>query len=154
LLAAPLFVAQHDGMVLPDNWRLPRDPEKLLREVDAAIRIKDIKNIQRYRDRVELKWWESGIVILLFISGLGFMITIYKLLPSEGTPLFWFVFFWFALFTITLVAAVEFLLAKIAALRSLYEINARVLDTLEKSMSRVDGMGEQPEAGTGRGDEH
>jgi hypothetical protein len=122
-------------MVLPDNFRYARDPETLLREVDAAIRIKDIEAVQRYRDQVELKWWESGIVILLFISGLGFIITIFKLIPAQNPVLFKFVLFWFVLFTITLIAAVEFLLVKINALRQLYEINARILERIEKRIN-------------------
>lgn len=119
-------------MLLPENLRLPRDRDTLMREVDAAIRIKDIEVVQKYRDQLELKWWESGIIVMLFISGLGIIITMYKLIPAENNLLFWFVFFWFLLFTVTLISAVEFLLFKIAALRRLYEINSRILERIEK----------------------
>ena len=34
-------------MILPDNFRASREPETLLREVDAAIRIRDIEQIGR-----------------------------------------------------------------------------------------------------------
>jgi hypothetical protein len=121
-------------MVLPEDFRLPRDPDRLLREVDAAIKIKDIKNVIQFRDRVQLKWWESGIIILLFMSGLGFVLTIYKLIPAGNPALFWFVFLWFVVFVVTLVATIEFLLAKINALRNLYEINSRILARIEKEM--------------------
>jgi hypothetical protein len=122
-------------MPLPENARFPRDRETLLRELDAAIKIRDIERVQRWRDRVELKWYEAGIVLLLFISGLGFVITIFKLIPHNNAQLFWFVFFWFLLFTITLVAAVEFLLAKIHALRQLYNLNTLMLERVEKQLS-------------------
>lgn len=108
-----------------------------MREVDAAIKIRDIGELQRCRDSLEVKWWESAIVVMLFISGLGFIITIFKLIPSQNSALFWFVFFWFILFVLTLIAAVEFLLAKINALRRLYEINTRTLEWLVKERQEV-----------------
>lgn len=124
-------------MPLPENGRLPRDPDELVREIDAAIKIRDIKRVLQWREQIELKWYEAGIVLLLFISGLGFVITIFKLIPHQNNALFWFVFFWFFLFTITLVAAVEFLLAKISALRELYQLNTLKLDRLEKKLSHL-----------------
>lgn len=119
-------------MILPENFRPARDPKMLLKEVDAAIRVKDIQKVHRYRERVERQWWESGIVVMLFISALGFIITIYKLIPTGDGRLFWFVFFWFALFVLTLIATLEIVLSKIAALRALYEINSRLLEDLER----------------------
>lgn len=124
-------------MALPEHSKLPRDPDQLVRELDATMKIRDIEKLQRYRETVELKWYESGIVLLLFVSGLGFTITIFKLIPQTNAALFWFVFFWFLLFTITLVAAVEFLLAKIHALRRLYEMNTQILDRIEKRLSHM-----------------
>ncbi len=122
-------------MVLPEDCPPTRDPEKLIREVDAAIRLNDIQKLQKQRDALELKWWESGVVLLLFISGLGFILTIFKLIPSTNAVLFWFVFFWFLLFTLALVASVEMLIAKIRALRELYEIQTRTLEHIERELS-------------------
>lgn len=124
-------------MPIPEEFARTRDPQKLLREVDAAIKIQDIKRLQSFRDQIQLKWWESGIAILLFISGLGFMITIYKLLPANNPTLSRFVYFWFLLFALTLIATVEFMVAKIHALRQLYEHQARALEKLEKQMTQV-----------------
>ncbi|PKO15029.1 hypothetical protein CVU37_13570 [candidate division BRC1 bacterium HGW-BRC1-1] len=106
-------------MILPDNFRPSRKPDELLREVDAAIKVRDIGRLQKWRDTIEIQWWESFLVVMLFIAGLGFIITIYKLLPVENRVLFYFVFFWFFLFTLALVASVEMLIAKISALRGL-----------------------------------
>jgi hypothetical protein len=72
-------------------------------------------------------------VVLLFISGLGFIITIFKLIPRDNAPLFWFVFFWFLLFVLTLVAAVELVLTKINALRALHELHSRMLEQIARS---------------------
>ena len=106
-------------MILPENFRPSHKPDELLREVDAAIKVRDIGRLQKWRDTIEIQWWESLLVVLLFIAGLGFIITIYKLLPAENRALFYFVFFWFFLFTLALVASVEMLIAKISALRGL-----------------------------------
>lgn len=128
----------HDArMVLSDKQGLPRDPNRLLKEVDAAIKIRDIETVQRWRERIELQWWESGIVVMLFISGLGFMITIFKLIPRQNAPLFWFVFFWFALFIITLICAVEFMLAKINALRHLQEYEGRAMEAMRQQVRQA-----------------
>ena len=119
-------------MILPEDFRPARDPKTLLKEVDAAIRVKDIQKSYRYRERIERQWWESGIILMLFISGLAFIITIYKLIPADEPRLFWFVFFWFALFVITLIATLELVLSKISALRALNEINSRLIEELER----------------------
>jgi len=131
-------------MILPEEFRPSRDPKTLLKEVDAAIRIKDIQKVHRYRERIERQWWESGIVVMLFISGLGFMITIYKLIPANHNMLFWFIFFWFALFVLTLITTIEILLAKISALRSLYEINSRLLEEIERRSAEERGSSPPP----------
>lgn len=138
-------------MPIPEEFRHTRDAEKLLREVDAAIKIQEIKRTQDYRYQVEPKWWESGIVMLLFISSLGFILTIFKLLPSGNRPLFWFVFFWFVLFTLTLVATVEFLLVKIHALRRLLELHRRTLERQEKQLKL---LSERTELLSSNEDEH
>lgn len=118
-------------MILPDNFRPSHKPDELLREVDAAIKVRDIGRLQKWRDTIELQWWESLLVVLLFIAGLGFIITIYKLLPADNRALFYFVFFWFFLFTLALVASVEMLIAKISALRGLIQWQEERIERLE-----------------------
>jgi len=118
-------------MILPENFRPSRKPDELLREVEAAIKVRDIGRLQKWRDTIEIQWWESFLVVLLFIAGLGFIITIYKLLPAENRALFYFVFFWFFLFTLALVASVEMLIAKISALRGLIQWQEERIERLE-----------------------
>lgn len=118
-------------MILPDSYRPSREPKKLLREVDAAIKMRDIERRQRWHEALEFRWWESGVVVMLFVSGLGFVITIFKLIPAENRILFWFVFSWFFLFTLTLVASVEIIVRKITALRNLCEWQEQRLERLE-----------------------
>ena len=104
----------------------------LLREVDAALRAKDVKRLYVYREQLERKWWEPGIRALMFIAGLGFIITIYKLIPAGNPLLFGFIFFWFALFVFALFLIMEVYQARINALCVLYEILSREMEDEHK----------------------
>lgn len=105
---------------------------ELVKELDALIRLYDVTELHRLREKLEPKWWESGLRILLFVAGLGFVVTVYKLIPSDSPLLFGFVFGWFLLFVLTLLGSIEYLLLKIRALSRLYEWQTRVVDHLIK----------------------
>ncbi|MCX7625417.1 MAG: hypothetical protein N2Z21_04320 [Candidatus Sumerlaeaceae bacterium] len=126
-----------------------RDPrtDELVREIDALIRLYDVTELHRLREKLAPKWWESGLRVLLFVAGLGFLITIYKLIPSDSALLFGFVFGWFLLFVLALLASIEYLLLKIHALSRLYEWQTRIIDHLIKQS--VGAAKEKPEE-TGR----
>lgn len=104
---------------------------ELVKEVEAIIRLYDVKELQRLRERVQAQWWEPGLRLLVFISGLGFLVTVYKILPRDNTLLFWFVFTWFAVFIVTLVGALECLVVRVRTLTRLYELQCRMLEELE-----------------------
>ncbi len=108
--------------------------DQLLTEVDALIRLYDVKEHQRLREQLQGQWWESGLRILVFISGLGLLITAYKLIPHDSQLLFGFVFSWVFLFVITLLAIVEHLLHKIRALCRAYELQHRLLEHILKEL--------------------
>ena len=115
-----------------DPPRLPRDRESLTREIDAVIKITDIRHAHRHREAVEPKWWEPGLVRALFVSGLGFLITAYRLIPDTSPALFWFFYGWTVAFVVTLITVLEHLLTKLAALRRLHLIQERRIDELER----------------------
>ncbi len=119
------------------NVRYPRDPERLLREVDATIRIKDIQEWQRLRERVEIQWWESALIALLFISGIGILVTIAMLIPREPAALYYFILAWCALWILTLITCVEFLIQKFRALRRMHEVTDRMLRRIEGDAEAV-----------------
>lgn len=106
--------------------------DELVKELDALIRLYDVTELHRLREKLEPKWWESGLRVLLFVAGFGFVVTIYKLIPSDSPLLFGFVFGWFFVFVITLLGSIEYLLLKIRALSRLYEWQTRVVDHLIK----------------------
>jgi len=118
-------------------------------EVTAVIKIKDIKELYRLKDQISIKWWETGLVLLLFGSGFGFMLTISKLIPVSHPFVYWFSLFWIAAILLTLIGCIEFLIGKFRALRRLYEIHTRIMESLQKDLEdlkkRVSESGTPPE---------
>ena len=116
---------------------LSRDPHQLLREVDASIRVKDIQEWQDLRDILMIKWWEPILLILLFISGIGIIVTLFKLVPNSNVLLHRFIVGWCALWILTLVSCIEFLLHKFRALRRMREISDRALHQLQAEINQL-----------------
>ena len=112
----------------------PSQPKELEAEIDAIIKIKDIKELYRLKEYLAVKWWESGLIILLFASGLGFFLTVIRLIPVQEPFLYWFSLFWFAAILLTLIGCIEFLIGKIRVLRRLYEIQTRLLTSMQKDL--------------------
>lgn len=115
---------------------LPQDPEMLVKEVTATIKIKDIKEIYRLKDRLSVKWWEPAVILLLFISGFGFILTVTRIVHTKDPEQF-FVFFWFVLLLLTLIASTELLISKIKTLRRLSEIQMRLITDLQKEVQQI-----------------
>lgn len=115
----------------------PHDPKRLLREVNAAIRLRDIEEWHRLRDAVAFQWWESALLALLFISGVGILVTIAKLIPDQPRLLYYFILGWSVLWILTLIACVEFLILKFRALRRMHEITERHLRKLDEEFEEL-----------------
>lgn len=127
------------------NWRkklplkepFPRSSSGLIKEVDATNRIKDIREIYNLKDTISVKWWETLLVLILFVSGLGFIVSISRLdylFPPEKSIILKFILFWFMLLVLSLIVTIEFLLNKFRALRKLYEIQTRIIISLQDEM--------------------
>lgn len=115
----------------------PRDPDRLLREVDASIRIREIDEAQRLREHLTVQWWESALVVLLFVSGIGVIVTVANLVPQSPPLLHYFILGWSALWVLTLISCVEFLLRKFRALRRMTEILAREVHLLREELHDI-----------------
>ncbi len=115
----------------------PRDPKMLLTEVSARIKIKDIQRLYDLRDRVAVKWYESGLVALLFVAALAFLAIIVKLLPNPNPMIRAFVVGSSVALILIVTAVLEFLLRKFSALRTLYELHNRMIEDLDKELSRL-----------------
>ena len=121
--------------MLPKSY--PYDPKNLEAEVSAVVKIKDIEELYRLRDKVSVKWWETGLIVLLFVSGFGFILTVSKLIPMSQPVVYWFIFFWVGAIILTMIGCIEFLIGKFRALRRLYEIHTRILQAMQKELSEI-----------------
>jgi len=115
----------------------PRDPKMLLKEMSARIKIKDIQRLYKLRDRVAVKWYESGLVGLLFVAALSFLAIIIKLIPEANPLIRGFVLVSSVTLILIVTAILEFLLKKFHALRELYEHQTRVLEQLDKEVAEL-----------------
>jgi uncharacterized membrane protein YcjF (UPF0283 family) len=115
----------------------PYDPKNLEAEVSAVIKIKDIEELYELKERVSIKWWETVLILLLFASGFGFILTVSKLIPISQPFVYWFSLFWIVAIILTLIACIEFLIAKFRALRRLYEIHTHILEGMQKEIGEI-----------------
>jgi uncharacterized protein YqhQ len=122
-------------MPLPKPY--PREADKLLREMGAITKIQDIKEYYALNERLRAKWWESAILFVLFVGGLGFVFTVFYLVPARNAEIFFrFLTFWATLLILALIATIEFLISKIRALRRLYEIHTRLIEELQNEVEK------------------
>lgn len=116
---------------------LPRGKDELLREVDLRLRLTDIRKLYETKHRLAPKWWESGILLILFASALGLLASLVQYARSTGTVIDNWLVFWFGLMILTVVFSFEFLLVKIYALRRANELMVRIL---EDARERIDAL--------------
>jgi len=115
----------------------PRDPKMLLTEMSARIKIKDIKRLYQLKDRVGVKWYESALVGLLFVAALSFLAIVLKLIPEANPIIYYFVAGSSIVLILIITAVLEFLLRKFNALRSLYELQSRLIEDLDKETAKL-----------------
>ena len=120
-----------------DFNRFPRDPKQLEAEVSALTRIKDIEELYQLKDQVSVKWWETGLIVLLFASGFGFILTVSKLITISEPVIYWFSLFWVVAIILTLIGCIEFLIAKFRALRRLYDFQNQILVRMQKDLTEL-----------------
>lgn len=115
---------------------LPRDKDSLLRELNARIRIKDIKSFYRLRDEVSVKWYESLLILLLFVSTLGFLAFVVLLLMNDSAKavalLQRAILVWSIPLVLTFVLTIEVVLGKLNSLRKLNEVFTHLIEEIQK----------------------
>ena len=129
----------------------PRDKDKLLREIDASIKIKDIRRVYRLRDEVDVKWWESVLVLLLFVSSLGLLALILIFFRSESVEIQGMVqrmiFLFLIPFIFSIVLTLEVVLMKINALRRLNAISVDLIEAMRRELEKPSGSIDDEVAG-------
>ncbi len=110
-----------------------RDPEVLSREVFATLKARDILEYYQLREQVQMKWWEVLVMALLFIAGLGFMVTLLYLLPPKNVELYLrFLKAWIILLVIAGIATLEIILVKVRAMARIMTIQGHMIQDLER----------------------
>lgn len=122
---------------MQNNHPESHNPKKLLVEMDARIRVRDIREWEKLKRQVEVKWWESGLIALLFISGVGTIVTLAKILPDDNRLIYEFVLAWCVIFVLALIACIEFLILKFRALRRMHEVTTRQIDNWEETLKAI-----------------
>ena len=126
----------------------PRDKEELLREFDARQRLKAVQRRQLLRQRLLPKWWEAGMVMLLFIAALGLLASLYQYSDLREEPLSAWLLFWFALMVLSTVLSFEVLLVKIFNLRRSNEALLQMVDDLRKRHDALEQRFDREEIGS------
>lgn len=111
---------------------LPRDKDELLREFDVRLRLSDIRRSQQVKNRLAPKWWETTVVMMLFISALGLLASVFEYFRLRDRPVNLWMLFWLALFVLTVLFSFEFLVMKISNLRRANELMLRLLEDQQK----------------------
>ena len=114
--------------------RFPHDKDDLLREVDVRIRLRDIRQAYKLKDRLEPKWWETGVIILQFAAALGVIASLLLYTNVAAEPLNRWMIFWFTLLILTVVLSFEFLLVKIYNLRRANDMAIRIFEDLRNQL--------------------
>lgn len=118
----------------------PRDPDSISREVQATIKIKDIQNYYRLNERLATKWWEFLIMTLLFVAGLGFIVTTLYLLPPKNLQIYFrFLMFWAVILVLALIGTLEILITKIRTLQQLITYQQRLITELQNQLKHNAG---------------
>ncbi|MCX7765745.1 MAG: hypothetical protein N2246_03450 [Candidatus Sumerlaeia bacterium] len=119
-----------EKIMLPKPY--PRDPESISREVQATLKIKDIQNYYRLKERLATKWWEFLVMTLLFVAGLGFIVTTLYLLPPKNLQIYFrFLMFWAVMLVLALIGTLEILITKIRTLHQLMNYQQRLITDLQ-----------------------
>lgn len=122
---------------MEDPRRYPRDKEKLLREVDMALRLGEIRRSHRLRELLAPTWWEPVLVVVLFMASLGLLASLFQYARlREGAVERW-TLFWFALMILVLVLCFQVILLRLYHLRRANEHAMRALEDLRRQSDAV-----------------
>ena len=117
----------------------PRDPEALVRDVQVSLQLKDIKRDQTLGERASAHWWERGIITVLFLSTVGFLTTLITInfAPQEQIPtLFKYILYvTFGVMMVALIALLELVLAKLAAVRRIFTLLRGEVGELQRRLA-------------------
>ncbi len=117
---------------------LPGRREELLRELDARMRLRDVRLSQRLKESLAPRWWETGVILLLFASALGLLASLFQHYQWRAAPPDRWLLFWFALMILSAVLSFEFLLVKVYHLRRSNDLLLRMMEEARRRQDRLE----------------
>ncbi len=118
--------------------RFPRDKDELIRDLEVAGRLRDIRNAVDLKQQLAPKWWETGVGVLQFGAALGLLASLVQYANLREDPLGRLIVFWAVLTILALVLGFEFLILKLYHLRRAHAIAMRLIDALEERVQTLE----------------
>lgn len=117
--------------------RAPRDPGQIVREIDATIGVRNIREWANLKDALAVRFGEMCLLAALFVFALGLILTLIFALPQEDEGIYNIWLLWTCGYIIITVFAIEFLLRKFRTIRRIIELNLRRAEKMEKQIARL-----------------
>ncbi len=128
--------------------KYPRDKDQLILELDAAMRLRDVNRIMQLKDRLAPRWWEGMAVVMLFISALGLLASLFQYVDLRDEPLNTWMLFWFGLMILTSVFCFQFIIFKLYNLRRANDVLTRMVSDIHSRLEKIAEAAERiPEQG-------
>jgi hypothetical protein len=132
----------------------PRDPKVLVRDFDAAGRLKDIRDADELKDRLTPRWWEGVLWVLQFMAALGLLGSVMLYSELNKTDPGRIMVFFLALCVLSITLTAEFMLFKLHHLRRANAISVRMIEDLRKRVEQVEAaQTPAPSEPAGRGEQ-
>lgn len=140
------FTIENFQFKVKTNVQMPNTPpkkmsphaEQMVREVVATTRVRDIKRYYRLRESIAFKWWESGILLLVFGAALGAVVNFMRFVPAQNVAAYYFSAFWLVLLLIAIVVALEFLASRLRAARQMIEHLCDANEAMERRLKALE----------------
>jgi uncharacterized membrane protein YbhN (UPF0104 family) len=126
--------------------RAPRDPQRLLREIDTAVKLREIREWEALREGLEVRFTEFSVLAGVFCFSLALILTLIFALPQENEAAYYTVLLWSVGYILATVVTLEFLIRKFRILRRITELNNRRIERLEKQLAAMEKAGREAAA--------
>jgi hypothetical protein len=109
-----------------------RGDEQIIQEVEASIRLRDIKEWNDLQESLAPTFTEYGIRAVLFTLSLGLILTLIFVLPQENETAYYLWLFWGCGTLLAFLFTLDYMLRKFRVMRRVIEIQNQCLEVYDK----------------------
>lgn len=109
-----------------------RGDEQIIQEVEASIRLRDIKEWNDLQESLAPTITEYGIRAVLFTLSLGLILTLIFVLPQENETAYYLWLFWGCGTLLAFLFTLDYMLRKFRVVRRVIEIQNQCLEVYDK----------------------